>query len=185
MAKRAERSPLVPRRHVTVCQAAPPREHRLSPLARSVDRAGGPGHLRLRGFVVRPPRERPIVCVCAPFFHRRPSDAPLPSLSRSFACHEDCPDKGIEELLPEPPSGTPVKAVVNGGRRTIDSRQPYERQPTRSTWTMPLITPRSSTRGAPGVLWQQRLNRSPLEIAQPEFASHDPNSNPFRSSAIL
>jgi hypothetical protein len=74
-----------------------------------------------------------------------------------------------------------VKAVVNGGRRTIDSRTILPtaadtQHVDNAADDAPIIDPA----GTGPVLWQQRLNRSPLPIAQPEFASHDPNSNLFR-----
>ncbi len=109
--------------------------------------------------VVRPPRERPRAWLCSPFsscraavrFHGGGIDQPLRRRAASLC-------KRLEQRDPDP-LGQPN--ARSGCRASSSARRPRAVRPSSdrrtsahghfSTWTMPLITHRSSTRSLPRV----------------------------------
>src|ERR1700722_16155140 len=127
-------------------------------------------------FVVRPPRERPIACACAPLFRPPPSGGPWPSYL-TIAGIGGGPR--FTQATPDPAHRPAAKAIVDCRRRPVDGRAIL---PATASFQNvndaadhpPIIGPSGSRL----VLRKRRLNGSPLRLAQPKFARHDPSLQP-------
>ena len=73
-------------------------------------------------FVVRPPRERPIACACAPLFRPPPSGEPWPSCCRWLDHRRGRRAPARQQPTPDPAHRPAAKAIVERRRRPVHGR---------------------------------------------------------------
>src|SRR5258708_9716495 len=128
-------------------------------------------------FVVRPPRERPIAC----------AKAPLSAAGRAVGLGRRAVDhlgvaairshQGLEQSLPEPAPGPPVEAIVDRRGRSVEGRAilptATHLEHMNDAADHPSIVDPTRARL---IVRQQRFDRRPLLLVEPELVRHHQRS---------